>query len=78
LIRSIRDTGFDWSPEAEMYVHVLDDGAFCWTSGGNHRLGVALALGLTEIPVRIRVQNAAVATPSPVAGAGHPPRHAEP
>jgi hypothetical protein len=54
LIRSIRDTGFDWSPEAEMYVHVLDDGAFCWTSGGNHRLGVALALGLAEIPVRIR------------------------
>lgn len=33
LIRSIRDTGFDWSPEAEIYVHVLDDGAFCWTSG---------------------------------------------
>jgi len=54
LVRSIRDTGFDWSPEAEMYVHVLDDGAFCWTSGGNHRLGVALALGLTEIPVRIK------------------------
>ncbi|MFO7758129.1 MAG: hypothetical protein R6V26_06560 [Roseovarius sp.] len=54
LYRSIRDFGFDWHPEAEMWVHVLDDGAFCWTSGGNHRLGVALALGLTEIPVRIR------------------------
>ena len=54
LYRSIRDTGFDWKPEAEMYVHVLDDGAFCWTSGGNHRLGVALALGLAEIPVRVK------------------------
>ena len=54
LIRSIRDRGFDWTPDAEMYVHVLDDGAFCWTSGGNHRLGVALALGLAEIPVRVR------------------------
>jgi len=24
LYRAIRDTGFDWSPQAEMYVHVLD------------------------------------------------------
>lgn len=54
LYRSIRDTGFDWSPRAEMYVHVLDDGAFSWTSGGNHRLGMALALGLPEIPVRVK------------------------
>lgn len=54
LYRSIRDTGFDWSPRAEMYVHVLDDGAFSWTSGGNHRLGMALALGLSEIPVRVK------------------------
>jgi hypothetical protein len=59
LYRSIRDTGFDWHPEAEMWVHVLDEGAFCWTSGGNHRLGVALALGLAEIPVKVRFRTRA-------------------
>lgn len=59
LYRAIRDTGFDWSREAEMYVHVLDDGAFCWTSGGNHRLGIAQALGLPEIPVRVKFRTRA-------------------
>lgn len=36
-----------------VYVHVGRAGELLFTSGGHHRLGIALALGLRSIPVRV-------------------------
>ena len=36
-----------------VYVHIGRGGELLFTSGGHHRLGIALALGLRSIPVRV-------------------------
>lgn len=36
-----------------VYVHIGRAGELLFTSGGHHRLGIALALGLRSIPVRV-------------------------
>lgn len=58
LYEKIRDNGFNTptlrEPEATfVYVHIGRDGEILYTLGGNHRLGIALALNLESIPVRV-------------------------
>lgn len=58
LFESIRKHGF-LTPSLEnpgvsfVYVHIDRGGEFMFTRGGNHRLGMALALGLRSMPVRV-------------------------
>ena len=42
-----------------VYVHIDRAGAFLYTLEGNHRLGMALALELTSIPVRVATRHLA-------------------
>ena len=58
LYVTIQDHGFNTptpqEPEAAfVYVHIGRDGEILYTQGGNHRLGIALALELESIPVRV-------------------------
>ena len=62
LYESIRQHGF-LTPTLEqpdisfMYVHIGRAGELLFTRGGNHRLGIALALGLRSVPVRVGVRH---------------------
>jgi len=58
LFEVIRERGFRTpslgDPDISfMYVHIGRAGEFMYTRGGNHRLGIALALGVTSMPVRV-------------------------
>ena len=58
LFEAIRKHGFltpsiDNPGVSFVYVHVDRGGEFMFTRGGNHRLGMAVALGLRSMPVRV-------------------------
>lgn len=86
LYTLMRDDGFKTPTLSEpdisfVYVHIARNGEFMYTLEGNHRLGLALALGLERIPVRVATRHRGwqlvrerLAAGTPMAGddAGHP------
>lgn len=40
-----------------MHVHIARDGEILFTTGGNHRFGMAMVLGIPSIPVRVVVRH---------------------
>jgi hypothetical protein len=63
LYASLRDSGFRTASLTDpgivyAYVHFDRDGCPMYTSEANHRLGMALALGLSAIPVRVATRHA--------------------
>jgi len=62
LYALMRDEGFKTptltDPDISfVYVHIARTGEFMYTLEGNHRLGLALALGLKTIPVRVATRH---------------------
>jgi hypothetical protein len=57
LFREVEKNGIDYTGYgrgiAPLYVHISKHGEFIWTSDGQHRLAMCMALGLEEIPCRV-------------------------
>lgn len=62
LYTLMRDEGFKTPTPSEpdvsfVYVHIARNGELMYTLEGNHRLGIALALDLERIPVRVATRH---------------------
>jgi hypothetical protein len=58
-VEGFRTPSLDAPNVSFVYVHIDRYGQFMFTTGGNHRLGMALALKLSTIPVRVLTRHLA-------------------
>ena len=57
LFYDIKERGFKTNEDdpkiEDIFVHIYKEGQIVYTAGGNHRLAIAIALGIEKMPVRV-------------------------